>query len=448
VACAIEPVGTSTAAFVGEAQTGPPDDVVLVTSAQEHAATFGATGHLAAAARGFFANGGRRLWVVRHEGGVVPALALLDDHDDVAILACPGVTDPATVAAAAAWCEARRDCVLVADAAPGLPAQAPVRSSFAAAYAPWLVVDGEAVPPSGHVAGVLARTDAWHAPAGTEQGKLTGATELATPVTGADQDALLAARINPIRSFAPTGLLVWGARTLAPDTDRDFAHLGSRRLAVLVEQSILRGTRWAVHEPDGEPLWTALQQRVEAFLLGLLHAGALQGRTPQEAFFVRREDAGPGVVAMLVGIAPARPSEFVLLRPSITLRRRTVHELLADARRRLVRLEPAEVAAAVADGALVVDIRSELQVGRDGRIPGAVHHPRNVLEWRLDPASGHSDPALAGALERQMILVCDEGHQSSLAAATLHDLGFRGATDLAGGFQAWLAAGLPVEPGP
>jgi phage tail sheath protein FI/rhodanese-related sulfurtransferase len=448
VACAIEPASTSTAAFVGEAETGPPEDVVLVTSPQEHAATFGATGHLAAAARGFFANGGRRLWVARLDAGVATALARLDDRDDVAILACPGLTDPATVAAAAAWCEARRDCVLVADVAPGLPAQAPVRSSFAAAYAPWLVVDGEAVPPSGHVAGVLARTDAWDSPAGTEQGNLLGATDVATPLTGADQDALLAARVNPIRRFAPTGPLVWGARTLAADTDRDFAHLASRRLAVLVEQSILRGTRWAVHEPDGEPLWTALQQRVEAFLLGLLRAGALQGRTPHEAFFVRREDAGPGVVAMLVGIATSRPSEFVLLRPSITLRRRTVHELLDDARRRLARVQPAEVAAAVAGGALVVDIRSELHVGRDGRIPGAVHHPRNVLEWRLDPASGHSDPALAGALERQVILVCDEGHQSSLAAATLQDLGFRGATDLAGGFRAWLAAGLPVEPDP
>jgi rhodanese-related sulfurtransferase len=125
--------------------------------------------------------------------------------------------------------------------------------------------------------------------------------------------------------------------------------------------------------------------------------------------------------------------------------RRTVHDLLDDARARLVRLSPAEASAAVAAGAIIVDIRSELQVARDGRIPGAVHHPRNVLEWRLDPASGHSDPALAGALERQVIVVCDEGYGSSLAAATLQELGFRGATDLAGGFRAWRDAGLPVQ---
>jgi rhodanese-related sulfurtransferase len=125
--------------------------------------------------------------------------------------------------------------------------------------------------------------------------------------------------------------------------------------------------------------------------------------------------------------------------------RRTVHDLLADARSRLVRLSAPEASAAVEAGAVLVDIRSELQLARDGRIPGAVHHPRNVLEWRADPASGHSDARLAGALDRQVIVVCDEGYQSSLAAATLQDLGFRRATDLAGGFKAWRAAGLPVE---
>ena len=79
-------------------------------------------------------------------------------------------------------------------------------------------------------------------------------------------------------------------------------------------------------------------------------------------------------------------------------------------------------------------------------MPGAVHHPRNVLEWRADPSSGYSDPAIASDLERHVIVMCDEGYQSSLVAATLQDLGFSRATDLDGGFQAWRAAGLPVEP--
>ena len=125
--------------------------------------------------------------------------------------------------------------------------------------------------------------------------------------------------------------------------------------------------------------------------------------------------------------------------------RTTIDDLLAAARERIDRLEPAAAAAELREGALLVDIRSEPQRERDGAIPGTIHHPRNVLEWRMDPASGHSDPAVSG-VDRRVIVMCDEGYQSSLAAATLRDLGFARAADLAGGFQAWRAAGLPVEP--
>ena len=126
--------------------------------------------------------------------------------------------------------------------------------------------------------------------------------------------------------------------------------------------------------------------------------------------------------------------------------RRTVAELLEEARAGLERVGPQEAARAVAEhGALLLDVRSELQRERDGTIPGALFHPRNVVEWRADPASGHHDPALSGDLERQVIVVCDEGYQSSLVAATLQQLGFARATDLDGGFVAWRAAGLPVD---
>jgi rhodanese-related sulfurtransferase len=126
--------------------------------------------------------------------------------------------------------------------------------------------------------------------------------------------------------------------------------------------------------------------------------------------------------------------------------RRTIHDVLADARARLDRLEPAEAQRAVAEeDALIVDVRSELQRERDGVVPGAIHIPRNVLEWRLDPDSGAADPRIGG-LGRRVVVMCDAGYQSSLAAAGLRDLGFERATDLAGGFQAWRAAGLPVEP--
>jgi rhodanese-related sulfurtransferase len=127
--------------------------------------------------------------------------------------------------------------------------------------------------------------------------------------------------------------------------------------------------------------------------------------------------------------------------------RLTVDELLERARARLDRVPAPGAPDAVHDGALLVDIRSELQRARDGVIPGALHHPRNVLEWRCDPASGHDDPRLSADLDRRLVLVCDEGYQSSLAAATLQDLGFSRATDLVGGFRAWRDAGLPVETG-
>ncbi len=123
----------------------------------------------------------------------------------------------------------------------------------------------------------------------------------------------------------------------------------------------------------------------------------------------------------------------------------TVDDLLSRARRKLRRLDPADAPEAIAKGAVLVDIRSDSQRERDGVVPGAVFIPRNVLEWRCDPASAWREPA-ASDPRRQVIVMCDEGYQSSLAAATLQELGLPLATDLAGGFQAWRAAGLPVEP--
>jgi rhodanese-related sulfurtransferase len=119
--------------------------------------------------------------------------------------------------------------------------------------------------------------------------------------------------------------------------------------------------------------------------------------------------------------------------------------MLADARERLTRLTAEEAHEAMARGAAVVDIRSDIQRARDGTIPGAAHVPRNVLEWRLDPECEARDPELA-SYDRQVAVICDEGYQSSLAAAVLQDLGLERATDVVGGFQAWRAAGLPVTP--
>jgi len=126
----------------------------------------------------------------------------------------------------------------------------------------------------------------------------------------------------------------------------------------------------------------------------------------------------------------------------------TINDLLSTARQRLERMHPADALHAARQGAVLVDIRSELQRQTDGVVPGARFYPRNVLEWRIDPASGYSDPSLEGDLGKRLIVFCNEGYQSSLVAATLKDLGFTHATDLVGGFQAWRAAGLPVQPCP
>lgn len=122
----------------------------------------------------------------------------------------------------------------------------------------------------------------------------------------------------------------------------------------------------------------------------------------------------------------------------------TIAGLLERARARLERLDPPAARDAADAGALVVDTRcAEVREAR-GVIPGSVHVPLSVLFWRLDPTSGHDDPALSDR-RRQVILVCADGYSSSLAAATLRDLGFERATDMIGGFNGWVAAGLPVE---
>jgi len=129
--------------------------------------------------------------------------------------------------------------------------------------------------------------------------------------------------------------------------------------------------------------------------------------------------------------------------------RKTIDDLLREARTRLDRPGPEETLSAQQAGALVIDTRSTDERRRDGVIPGSIHVPRSVLEWRVDPdaAPEFHNPHVHG-LEQRLVLVCAHGESSSLAAATLQELGFAGATDLDGGFVAWRDAGLPVHPAP
>lgn len=125
-----------------------------------------------------------------------------------------------------------------------------------------------------------------------------------------------------------------------------------------------------------------------------------------------------------------------------TAGRRTIDELLAEARARLVRLTPHEAHAAAQDGAVLVDIRPQANRDVEGLLPGAVVIERTVLEWRLDPASEARLPMASHDL--RVVVVCNEGYSSSLAAAVLQELGVHAATDLDGGYRAWKAAGLPT----
>lgn len=127
--------------------------------------------------------------------------------------------------------------------------------------------------------------------------------------------------------------------------------------------------------------------------------------------------------------------------------RTTIDELLERARARLERLSPEEALAAQGNGALLVDVRSHDERARHGVIPGSLHVPRTVLEWRLDPDSPNRNPE-ACDLARHVVVLCADGYSSSLAAATLQELGYPRATDLVGGFNAWKSRGLPVATAP
>jgi rhodanese-related sulfurtransferase len=124
--------------------------------------------------------------------------------------------------------------------------------------------------------------------------------------------------------------------------------------------------------------------------------------------------------------------------------RRNINDVLAAAQSKLARLTPSQAATRARDGWTIVDVRAADLRDQHGHIPGSVHAPLNVLEWRVDPASGDQEPALAGREDR-LILICQDGYSSSLAAVRLHELGFTNTSDVIGGFVGWLAAALPIE---
>jgi len=198
-------------------------------------------------------------------------------------------------------------------------------------YYPWVKVENPTgsngtsqvlVPPSGHVAGVWARTDdtrgVWKAPANDT---IRGVLDVERSITQNEQSVLNPIGINAIRPFGVRGIRIWGARTLASDTD--WQYINVRRLFNMVESTILTGTQWAVFEPNDVALWEGVKRTLNAYLRGLWQAGALFGASPDQAFFVRcdettnpPESIDAGKLVVEVGIAPVKPAEFVIFRIS------------------------------------------------------------------------------------------------------------------------------------
>jgi len=210
------------------------------------------------------------------------------------------------------------------------PGAGTAEAKNAAVYFPWVRLPNafgrlEEFPPCGAVAGVWARTDGQRnvakAPAGTETG-LSGVQELVVKMTDLQNGRLNPLGINCLRTFPGLGSVVWGARTRKGD-DRltsEWKYVPVRRTALFIEESLYRGTQWVVFEPNDEPLWAAIRLNVGAFMNSLWRQGMFQGRTPQEAYLVKcdaennpQNDIDRGIVNILVGFAPLKPAEFVLV---------------------------------------------------------------------------------------------------------------------------------------
>ena len=180
-------------------------------------------------------------------------------------------------------------------------------------------------PPCGIIAGVMARTDGargvWKAPAGLEAG-IAGVQELKAKLTDGENGILNPIAVNCLRTFKASGHVVWGARTLqgADTLASEWKYTPVRRLALFLEESLYRGTQWVVFEPNDEPLWAQIRLNVGAFMHNLFRQGAFQGMTPKEAYLVKcdketttQTDINNGVVNILVGFAPLKPAEFVII---------------------------------------------------------------------------------------------------------------------------------------
>lgn len=367
----ISGVDTSITAFAGWAPMGPTDRAEPVSSWSDFETKFGgldSRGLLGYSVYHFFDNGGGKAYIVRLAGtdnepedGIVigpnqsdfanallPAdesggLYHLDRIENFSLLCVPGETNSVTVIALQSFCRDRRaflilDCpehALFDDVKtlPGfISGDDSINSAF---YFPWVLAPDKLrenrpreFPPCGFVAGLYARMDAshgvWKAPAGTHA-SLTGVFGVASNknLTATQNSVLNQKAVNCIRTLPDRGTVVWGARTLkgADEVGSEWKYISIRRFSLFIEESLFRGLGWVVFEPNDEPLWARIRLTIENFMYDLFRRGALQGSTTREAYFVKcdqttttQNDIDDGIVNIVVGFAPIKPAEFVIIR--------------------------------------------------------------------------------------------------------------------------------------
>jgi phage tail sheath protein FI len=265
--------------------------------------------------------------------GMRTGIQALEDITEISICIVPGMWAQAVQSALINHCETLKYRFAILDPPDNLSIQdiisfrEPLDTEYAALYYPWVqvldpsVVRNVDLAPSGHMAGIYALTDTqrgvYKAPANVQIGVIS---KIAQDVNAREQALLNPIGINALRYFPERGNRVWGARTLSSDTD--WKYINVRRLFIYIEASIYYGTQWVVFEPNDQRLWARVRQTITDFLTSTWRDGALQGATPDQAFFVQcdlgttmtQDDLNNGRLICVVGIAPVRPAEFVIFR--------------------------------------------------------------------------------------------------------------------------------------
>lgn len=352
-------VATSVTAFVGTSSTGPLNTPITINNFGDYERTFGgleSSSRMSYAVRDYYVNGGSRAVIVSigtDDATAVEAdytgsepnkegIYALEDTDIFNMMCIPNMVDIGSTltSAAVAYCELKRAFLVMdspaawaskQDAIDGIGAM-PTNKNVAL-YFPHLrqpdPLDNNTIKdyaPCGAIAGVIARTDTnrgvWKAPAGLEA-NFNNVPDLSVQISDAENGELNPLGINVLRIKPPAGRIVWGARTrVGADTSPtpEWRYVPVRRLALNIEESLFRGTQWVVFEPNDEPLWSQIRLNIGAFMQDLFRKGAFQGTSPAEAYFVKcdreinpQSDIDKGIVNILVGFAPLKPAEFVII---------------------------------------------------------------------------------------------------------------------------------------